>query len=176
MSASTYIEKELEFIFPTGLKWENLDERGKIKPEGMSLVDLVIERENDILLVEIKDPSCSTTSPHERNNCLLRMQNNSLISEDLTPKVRDSYTYLHLMKRDTKPFIYVVLLGLEAYNDNDVIVLLGTFKNRLLRRVKKEIDIPWKREHICDCIVMSVEQWNFYFNEWPVRRLSEVFR
>ena len=57
---------ELVFHFPDGLNKEELDKQGVKLPVQMKLVDLVIERENDILLVEIKDPSHSRSQEQDR--------------------------------------------------------------------------------------------------------------
>ncbi|MCF6837818.1 hypothetical protein L4L63_29250, partial [Klebsiella pneumoniae] len=50
---------ELLFNFPDGVSWSELDKQGVKLPVRMKFVDLVIERDQDILLVEIKDPSHS---------------------------------------------------------------------------------------------------------------------
>ena len=107
---------DLEFSFPDELDWEELDRQGVKLPVQMKFVDLVIERDNDILLVEIKDPSNKSVPVEERQNYFKRLSDNSILSQELTPKARGSYTFLHLMERDAKPFKYVVLLGLDAFN------------------------------------------------------------
>jgi hypothetical protein len=163
---------DLQFSFPVDLKWEEMDKQGVRVPAKMKFVDIIIERENDILLVEVKDPSNINTPATERARYLKSLQDNSILTQELTPKARDSYTYLHLMKRDTKPFKFVVLLGLEAFENHAQLALLGNFKNRLLSNVRCEAAEPWKRIYIADCVVMSVEKWNEVFSEWPVVRLS----
>lgn len=163
-------EAELLFSFPDGLTWTELDKQGVKLPVKMKFVDLVIERERDILLVEIKDPSHSRSPDKERNSYLKRLANNSVLADELTPKARDSYLYLHLMERDQKPFKYVVLLGLDAFDpDRQKAVMFG-FKDRLLADIREESFEAWKRKHIADCMVLSVESWNQYFPEWPLRR------
>ena len=107
---------DLQFEFPDDLIWDELDKQGVKLPEKMKFVDLVIERENDVLLVEIKDPSHGKCPPAERDAYYQRLKDNSVLKTELTPKARDSYTYLHLMKRDSKPFKYVVLIGLDAFD------------------------------------------------------------
>ena len=163
-------EAELLFSFPDGLRWSELDKQGVKLPVKMKFVDLVIERERDILLVEIKDPSHSRSPDKERNSYLKRLANNSVLTDELTPKARDSYLYLHLMERDQKPFKYVVLLGLDAFDpDRQKAVMFG-FKDRLLADIREESFEAWKRKHIADCAVLSVESWNQHFPEWPLRR------
>lgn len=162
---------DLEFTFPKELSWSELDCQGVKLPVQMKFVDLVIEREADVLLVEVKDPSHQRTPPEEREKYFRRLSNNSILTEELTPKARGSYTFLHLMERDDKPFKYIVLLGLDAYDSEKQKALLTGFKDRLLADIRCETDSPWKRQHIADCVVLSVEAWNRTFRDWPVARL-----
>jgi hypothetical protein len=161
---------ELLFDFPDGLNWVELDKQGVKLPVRMKFVDLVIERARDILLVEIKDPSNSRSVDKERNTYLKRLADNSVLTQELTPKARDSYLYLHLMERDSKPFKYVVLLGLDAFDPTVQKAVMTGFKDRLLADIRKESFEAWKRKHIADCVVLSVESWNQLFPEWPLRR------
>ena len=161
---------ELLFHLPGALKWSELAKQGVKLPVRMKFVDLVIERDQDILLVEIKDPSHSRSPDKERNAYLKRLADNSILSQELTPKARDSYLYLHLMERDNKPFKYVVLLGLEAFDPDRQKGVMTSFKDRLLADIREESFEAWKRKHIADCAVLSVESWNQHFPEWPVRR------
>jgi hypothetical protein len=165
---------DLEFSFPDDLKWETFDRQGFKLPQGMKLVDLVIERERDVLLVEIKDYSNARSPEHENIKNRKKLMDNSLIALELIPKVRDSYTYLHLMERDDKPFKYVILIGLDAFDHEFQKGILGDFKNRLLTELRCETTEPWKRKHINDCVVMSVETWNksAEFSNWSITRLS----
>ena len=93
VEVAPYSEKQLHFFFPDDLQWEELDPQGVRLPEGMQLVDLVIERKHDILMVEIKDPSDTRAQDKDRKKYIKRLSNNSVVTEELTPKARDSYTY-----------------------------------------------------------------------------------
>lgn len=165
---------ELLFDFPDELNRSELDKQGVKLPVRMKFVDLVIERDQDILLVEIKDPSHSRSQDKERNAYLKRLTDNSILTQELTPKARDSYLYLHLMERDSKPFKYVVLLGLEAFDPDRQKALMFGFKDRLLADIREESFEAWKRKHIADCVVLSVESWNQAFPDWPLRREAPV--
>ena len=164
-------DADLEFSFPDELVCSELDRQGVKLPMGMKFVDLVIERDQDTLLVEIKDPSNARSPEEERQSYFKRLSDNSVLSQDLTPKARDSYTFLHLMERDGKPFKYVVLLGLDAFNPAQQKALLTGFKDRLLADIRCETDTPWRRHHIADCVVLSVDIWNKTFADWPVARV-----
>lgn len=161
---------ELLFNFPDALSWSELDKQGVKLPVRMKFVDLVIERDKDILLVEIKDPSHSRSPDKERNSYLMRLSDNSVLTQELTPKARDSYLYLHLMERDSKPFKYVVLLGLDAFDPDRQKAIMFGFKDRLLADIREESFEAWRRKHIADCVVLSVESWNQHFPDWPLRR------
>jgi len=165
---------ELHFSFPDELVWDELDKQGVKLPVNMKFVDLIIERENDVLLIEIKDPSHSKCPEKERGKYYKKLSDNSLITQELTPKVRDSYAYLHLMERDNKPFKYIVLIGLDAFDAAMQTPILMTFKDRLMTDIRCESYEAWKRKHIHDCLVMSVETWNTTFSDWPVTRLSKA--
>lgn len=163
---------ELIFSFPDDLKWDELDKQGVRLPIKMKFVDIVIERENDVLLVEIKDPSHSRSPESERNSYLKRLSDNSVLTQELTPKVRDSYLFMHLMERDGKPFKYIVLIGLDAFDSNKQKALLFGFKDRLMADIRCETVDPWKRRHIDDCAVLSVDSWNETFPDWQIQRLA----
>ena len=169
-------DAELEFTFPNELQWRELDIQNVKLPVKMKFVDLVIERENDILLIEVKDPSISRSPDKEKNSYLKRLKSNSVITQELTPKARDSYLYQHLMELDHKPFKYIVLLGLDAFDPSDQKAVMTGFKDRLLADIREESFEAWKRKHIADCVVLSVESWNKYFSEWPVRREPPIAR
>ena len=162
---------DLEFSFPDALIWEELDRQGIRLPVQMKFVDLVIERDTDILLVEIKDPSNKRAPAEAQKDYFKRLSDNSIVTQELTPKARSSYTFLHLMERDAKPFKYVVLLGLDAFDSEQQKALLAGFKDRLLADIRCETDKPWRRQHIADCVVLSVDTWNKIFADWPVTRV-----
>jgi hypothetical protein len=163
---------ELLFEFPDEVEWDELDKQGVKLPVRMKFVDLVIERDADVLLVEIKDPSHSKSPDKERNSYLKRLSDNSVLTQELTPKARDSYSFLHLMERDRKPFKYIVLIGLDAFDPLQQKAVLTGFKDRLMADIRCEAYEAWKRKHIADCAVLSVETWNQNFPKWPVTRLA----
>jgi hypothetical protein len=164
-------EGELRFDFPDDLIRQKLDKKGITKPQGMVLADFVIETETEIILLEVKDPSCSVATKERKRAELENLRGNTLIAEKLTPKARDSYTYLHLMKRDEKPIIYVVLLGLDSYPQLNTKEFLLRFKEKLLNNIRREADKPWERKHIYDCLVCSIGTWNENFSDWKVTRI-----
>jgi hypothetical protein len=78
------------------------------------------------------------------------------------------------MERDNKPLKYIVLIGLDAFDAAKQKAVLFGFKDRLLADIRCESDEAWKRKHITDCAVLSVESWNEQFPDWPITRLNEA--
>ena len=76
------------------------------------------------------------------------------------------------MERDGKPFKYIVLIGLDAFDPSQQKAVLAGFKDRLMADIRCEAYEAWKRKHIADCAVLSVETWNKNFPKWPVTRLA----
>lgn len=169
MALKAFTEDDLELRLPaTTVK---LDARPKATPKGMQLADFCFTQGGRIFLIELKDPS----NPMATRNIareVKKLQGDELIADQLVPKARGSYTWLHLMREDKEPVIYVVLLGTSALPDEKAL-LLG-FKDRLLKRIRNEPGEQWKRKYIADCIVVSDTDWNRIFKKqgWTLSRLS----
>jgi len=170
-------EGELEFDFSAAKASEKLDAT-KIRPEGMMLVDFVVEEDQRLVMIEVKDPSCKSKGGNpdaeaalakERSEFVKKVYNDTLIAKELTPKARDSYTYLHLMKRDNKPILYAFLLGADNLT-LDHALLLG-FKDRLLARLRQEADQPWAKHYVADCVVLTEHTWENAFPQFPLARV-----
>ena len=50
-------EGELDFDFTAAKHVEKLDEKGRKLPQGMMFVDFVLEEDDQLTMLEIKDPS-----------------------------------------------------------------------------------------------------------------------
>jgi hypothetical protein len=151
-------EGELVFDFSGCINAQRLDRRGVQIPVGMSFVDFVVEQDKQILLIEIKDPSHSRATEKARQEFIRQLSGNELIANHLVPKCRDSYTYLHLMEQDTKPFLYIVLIAIEE--DSPAPPLLLALKERLIQRLRHEAEHPWHKHYVEDCTVFNIRTWN----------------
>lgn len=174
MVSNTYQEKELLFTFSEGTTWRVLDRQGVRLPIGMALVDFVIERADHILFVEIKDPSHSQMLDGERLDYARRLSDGSVLNEELTPKARDSYAHEHLMGRDGKPIVYVVVIGLEALSHSIQLGILNNFSDKLYNSLRNEGELPWVREHIQQCIVLPIDKWNERYPEYRIQRVPKA--
>lgn len=165
---NVFIESGLCFNFSDGSEWEKFDysnETGVRKPSGMKFVDLLIEEQDRLLLVEIKNPNQGKghSAREEFINQLEKFTDNKLVS-DLVEKIRDSYTFLHLMKRTGKPLIYIFLLPDEISSKIDFL----TIKEKLFKKIKNEAKEPWKLDYVKDCAVLDLKKWNELFSSYKI--------
>ncbi len=166
---SHFQEGELYFDFRGSLRVQKLDEQGVSLPHGMSFVDFVVEEASQQLLVEVKDPSQMSVAESEKSKFARKFRGKQLINEELVPKCRDSYCFLHLMEQDTKPFLYIVVLGTRALPAVGPGELLE-FRKRLLVRLRRESDLPWKRPYVKDCVVLTEQTWGAHFPSYSLQR------
>lgn len=154
---TSFEEGELQLSF--GEEWdaEHFDRRGArgFPPKGVSPVDFIAERADELVLVEVKDPSAARAPDANRQDFAKKMKSEELTHGELVPKARTSYGFLHLMARDTKPMRYVVVLGIERLSLQPT--LLTNLTDSLRKRLAQESDTAWKRTYISDCTVVSVE-------------------
>lgn len=148
-------EGELRFTFGADWTASRLDERGVSTPHGMAFVDFAVEGDNEVVLVEVKDPAASPTEELQQEYAA-RLSGDELVNEHFVPKARDSYTYLHLMHRDAKRMRLVVALGIDGMSIQEP--LLMTLNDRLRSRLRQEAQQPWEREYMKSCIVVPIEK------------------
>ncbi len=148
-------EGELQFAFGSAWRAEKLDRQGVPLPEGMMLVDFVVEGSTELVLIEIKDPAASPRE-EERRRFAKEMEGKQLVNGHLVPKARDSYTFLHLMGRDTKSMRFLLVLGADGMSLQEP--LLMSLNDKLRRRLRHEAIDPWEREYMKSCAVVRYEK------------------
>lgn len=167
MSVATVTEGRMQLDFAAAVNVQRLDRPGAPLPHGMALVDFVVEETDKTLLLEIKDPE-GAAPPHRQravDDFLRTLEGKGLIRHEIVPKARDSYTFLHRMKQDSKPFVLVCLFGVDTKDP----ALLVNFKDRLLARLQKETDRAWERRYVKDCVVATPTSWAALFPAYPLK-------
>ncbi len=154
-------EGQLRFDFSGALRAMKMDGQNSPMPNLMKKVDFLVEETDRILLVEVKDPSDSQVTATNRDDFMRRLKSNELVTNNLVPKCRDTYTYLHLMCQDDKPLIYVVVLSMYEHTQKPE--RFGPLQDSLRRGVKKEGPARWERQYVRDCVVLNVAGWNKRF-------------
>lgn len=164
--------KEGELLFSFGSDWqaEQFDRPGASWPKGVSPVDFIAEGQAELVLVEVKDPSASGARAKNRQDFVKKMKTEELTHEELVPKARSSYSFLHLMARDHKPMRYVVVIGTENLSIQPA--LLMNLTTRLQARLSNETGMVWKRPYISRCIVVSVADLGKALSGCSARRIA----
>lgn len=161
-----YREGDIELEFVGALSVEKLDATGRRMPIGMKLVDFVVEEATQIVLVEVKDPSQSGATPQRRTDFRNTMKDKSLIDGAIVPKARDSYCFLHLMNRTTKPCFIVFLLGVRSLPREPALILI--LQQRLKSRILQEADTPWAHQYATGVVLLTEANWASRFPNYPL--------
>ena len=149
---SWHAEGIWEFNFGT-TNVARLDRQNVPLPKGMRLVDFAVERDDDILLFEVKDPSGPKVPEAERARFAARFRD--IVDANLVPKARDSYCYLHLMKNDAKPMSFIAVIGSDSLPDRS---FLGPMQDRLGEKLRQESDRPWERRYVRVGIIVPLDR------------------
>ena len=167
---TSFAEGELRIAFGDDWHAEQFDRPGVSFPRGMLPVDFIAEGDGEIVLVEIKDPSASRAPDQNREDFVRKMKSKELTHQELVPKARTSYGFLHLMMRDTKPMRYVVVIGTEKLSVQPALLLSLT--DGLRGRLAQEAETAWKRPYIFDCSIVTVADFGRALSGCSVSRIS----
>ena len=167
---TTFREGELEVTFGDAWRAEYFDRPDVGWPRGIAPVDFIAEGRDEIVLLEVKDPSASGATYDQRQRFVRDMRARVFTHDVLAPKARSSYGFLHLMARDTKPMRFVVAVGIERLPIQPV--LLEHLAERLRRRVKREGPDPWKREYVSACTIVPASDLGKALPGCSARRVS----
>jgi hypothetical protein len=156
-------ERDLVFDFTGCESVKKLDQQG-VRQEtahGMKLVDFTVREANRILLIEVKDPSDSLSLPEDSRHYARKLRYRGLVREDLAPKCRDTYSYLHLMAEDDLPAWFILVLGIR---DGEGVgpAELGALQDYLFHCLLWEAGVPWKRRYVEGALVLTPQNWADY--------------
>ncbi|ABK43091.1 conserved hypothetical protein [Magnetococcus marinus MC-1] len=173
-----WMEGELYFDFSQALSVISLDGHGQ--GHGMShlmkAVDFVVEWEQELWLIEIKDPEKSTIPKQHRVAQLesfhQKLSSQSLLHAELFPKLIDSLIYLGLNQGiSKKPMRYLTLIGMSSLQPPFLTVLKDALLNLhggcLLGRPTK----GWEKGF--DVHLFNLELWNEWFPHCPASRIEK---
>ena len=163
-------ERNLEIDFTDALNGFVFDQ---VKPDlpnfhgisEMHRVDFVVEFEEAIVFVEVKDPD----NPKARVEGLAKFHGeleDGTLSDTFAAKFIDTFLYRWAEKEVYKPVHYINLVTLDAS-------LLPNFGDEIAKKLPpmgKTVS-RWKRQIVVNCQVFNIETWNENFPKWPVNRL-----
>jgi len=166
------IEKDLKFNFNNAINAFIFDQMDESLPnyhavDEMSRVDFIIELDEAILFVEVKDPDCPDSSAESLARFHTKLQNGKL-GDVFASKFIDTFLYRWAEEKLTKPIHYISLVTL----DNAQVIQLSDEIVRKLPPLGKTVP-RWKKQLFENCQVFNLETWNENFPQWQVTRISQ---
>lgn len=133
----------------------------------MHRVDFVVELEEAILFVEVKDPGNPKAQAEGLAKFHGELQDGTL-SDTFAAKFIDTFLYRWAEECLQKPVHYISLVTLE---DSE---LMPNFSDEVAKKLPPMgRAVPrWKRQLFKNCQVFNIELWNQSFPKWPAIRIA----
>jgi len=164
-------ERDLEFNFSNAVDaivFDQMKDKTADNYHGvaeMHRVDFVVELEEDIIFVEVKDPG----NPKARLEGLQKFYgelDDGSLAETLVSKYFESFIYRWAEDKLEKPVHYLSLVTMDEE-------LLGNLTDGIVGKMPPmNKPVPrWKKQFVNNCQVFNIDSWNENFPKWPVRRV-----
>ena len=161
-------EGDLQITLPVGTTWRRFDDGVKHGlTHCMKAVDFIIELDDHILFIELKDPEHPNAQSRDQNKFIKDFLSGSL-DADLKTKYRDSFLYEWASGRARKPIYYLVLIGASTLSAADLLARTDALKRQV--PIIGPNDRPWNTPFIENCAVMNIAAWNNLLKDYPVSR------
>lgn len=136
--------------------------------QNMPRVDFIVEMEDSIYFVEVKDPGRPDSIDTGGVKFLKKIVNGTL-EASLIEKYLFSFFFRWAENRLEKSVHYVSLITLES---PELQPIIDGLESQLANLSKKST--RWTREPLASCQVHNIETWQAVFPHWPVTRLAEA--
>lgn len=167
-------ERDLEIDFTNAIDAIVFDQMKADQPGyhgigQMHRVDFVVELEEAILFVEVKDPGNPKAQAEGLAKFHGELQDGTL-SDTFAAKFIDTFLYRWAEDCLQKPVHYISLVTFE---DNE---LLPNFSDEIAKKLPPMgKSVPrWKRQLVENCQVFNIELWNASFPKWPAARIAKA--
>lgn len=164
-------ERDLEIDFTDAIDAIVFDQMKVDLPDyhgigQMHRVDFVVELEEAILFVEVKDPGNPKAQAEGLAKFHCELQDGTL-GDTFAAKFIDTFLYRWAEECLQKPVHYISLVTLE---DSE---LLPSFSDEIAKKLPPMgKSVPrWRRQLAVNCQVFNIELWNENFPKWPVARV-----
>ena len=156
---TTVVEGNLRITLPRGARARKFDDPSThgLLGRHMKAVDFVIEMNDRMLFLEVKDPENPEARADRRDRFISQFLAKELDS-DLVRKFRDSLLYEWACGEVDKPIHYWVIVAIERLTAP----ALSSRSDDLKRRLPVVSAAPgrWKRQIVEDCRVFNIRSWN----------------
>lgn len=166
-------ERDLEIDFTDAIDAIVFDQMKADQPGyhgigQMHRVDFVVELEEAILFVEVKDPGNPKAQAEGLAKFHGELQDGTL-GDTFAAKFIDTFLYRWAEECLHKPVHYISLVTFE---DSE---LLPSFSDEIAKKLPPMgKSVPrWRRHLAVNCQVFNIELWNQNFPKWPVSRVLE---
>ncbi|MDT3714378.1 hypothetical protein QVM48_08500 [Pseudomonas soli] len=165
-------ERDLEIDFTDAIDAIVFDQMNR-KKSGyhgigeMHRVDFVVELEEAILFVEVKDPGNPKAQPEGLEKFYGELADGTL-GDTFAAKFIDTFLYRWAEELLHKPVHY---LSLVTFEDSE---LLPNFSDEIARKLPPmgKVMPRWKRQLVENCQVFNIDLWNDSFPQWPATRIA----
>jgi hypothetical protein len=181
MSDRIFEEQDLRFDFSNAVaakKFDPIDRKGS---ECISAIDFIVELSDNLLFIEVKDPSHPKAKAKDKKKFLEKLQRsiqdnkqNKNIKESLAKELarncRDAFYYEYVGGRVTKPIIFIAIIELPPTSFN-----VMSPADDELRKCLFVHEIQESSNHnkvVKECKIMSLATWNSNFSKFPATRIS----
>ena len=163
-------ERDLQITLPLGATGRKFDEESShALTHCMKAVDFIVEFDNKIFYIELKDPEDPTADPGRSVDFLERLKSGK-IDTDLKTKYRDSWLYEYAQGRANKPIHYLVLISASSLSEAELLARTDALKRQIPLTGPR--GRSWSRPFIAGCAVMNLATWNRHLATMPVERIS----
>ena len=166
---TTFEEGDLQIALPENARARKFDGPQHGLSHCMKAIDWIVELEDRLLFIEIKDPERPGAPPEEREKFLKRLQR-GVLDEDLKYKYRDTFLYEWASERIGKPIDYLVLIAMSNLDAPLLLARTDALKQKL--PLNGPPTGTWRRSIVDGCAVLDIETWNRKLPSFRVERIS----
>lgn len=150
---------------PNAIGWK-FDNESHGLSHAMKAVDFIVESQNVVWFIEIKDPSHPNVPSREQARFSQKLESTD-IDIDLVRKYRDFWLYLWACEK-VDEFIecryYVIIVNKSLDN-----IQLEQRSSSLQKTLPlDDLGGRWRRKFVMECGVFNMESWNQRFTDYPI--------
>ena len=164
----TYTEGNLQITFPAEVQVRKFDDASSHGLPCMKAVDFIVEEEDKLWFIELKDPEHQRALERDRTKFVNKFKSGAL-DDDLKYKYRDTFLYEWASRRAGKPIQYCVLIGIEHLTEADLLARKEDLARKL--PVQGPPSGVWRRSIVATCLVFNVAAWNRWLPQFPIARV-----
>ncbi|MEW8200306.1 MAG: hypothetical protein AB2777_21975 [Candidatus Thiodiazotropha endolucinida] len=164
---STLQEEDLIFDVSSSVNAEKFDDNALHGTKStMKKVDIIIEHEDKVVFLEVKDPDIpGAANPDQFKQDL---QGGKLIPE-LAGKYRDSFLFTHFRGGYGKPINYVVLISMASLDDALILNRTDTLRSAIPISHRQ-----WNQDSAASCMILKLDGYKKAFGDGSVWRASDI--